>query len=401
MEYRHLSHANRRRYNRAITHHHRRRIELEILNLDGKIIRTLTPKILSGTITTDVEQAPLQVADLTFVDRRGTIVFEPDSSGDAPIHRKFLVQINDSRFIPGIGWVDCYVFGGPIWDFDRTGLEVKIVAHSVDRLAMGTVRKAKQWLRKTKKTTVIKELLRAAGATLLRIPDLRFTTPVHVHVGVTHPKKKGEKPHKVRRRTGFEVNNQNTYWDKASALGESMNRLLFPTPDLGFELRSAPERPVYHFNRALLTDPEQHRPIDEGPNTFVVIGAKPKGSKRRVSSGKVGFPKGHPLSASELAWGPAGDKKPYEILEKTQNPHFKTKKECRKVAIRKRDRAARTLTEVSFDALPIPWLRPWDLVTAEAKWGVPGVHIKQLTYPLSADGSAMTVGAIKRTRSGR
>ena len=178
-----------------------------------------------------------------------------------------------------------------------------------------------------------------------------------------------------------------------------MNRLLFPTADGTFELRSHPNRPTYRFTTALLSDVDLHRAGDDGPNTFIVTGAKPKGSKRRVSSGKVGFPAFHPLSASQLAW----HNKPYEVLEQTQNPHCKTKAECRKVAIRKRDRAARMVAEVSFDALPIPWLRPWDLVVAETHWGSPSVYVRQLSYPLTPDNSPMTVGAVKRAvpRRGR
>jgi hypothetical protein len=397
MQYGHLSHAEKKLYNRTIVGTHRRRVELHILTLDGAVVRSLTPRITTGTITTDTAQTPMQVVTLSFLDPARSLVFEPDSSGDAPMHRKFMVAVNDMRFIPTLGWIDCHVFTGPIWDFERVGALVSLTAHSIDRLALGSIRRGKMWRRKTRKTTIIRELLQQAGATRLRIPDLRYTTPVHTHVGVVKPTKKGEKPHKVRRHTGFEVSSKNTYWDKASGLADSMNRLLFPTPDGAFELRSHPERSIYHFNRALLGDVDLRRPGDDGPNTFLVVGAKPKGSKRRVSSGLVGFPAAHPLSADSLAWN--GSR--YEVLEKTHNPHAKTKVECRKIAIRKRDRAARMVAEVSFDALPIPWLRPWDLVTAQAGWGVPSVHINQLTYPLTPDTSPMTVGAKRMSRPQR
>lgn len=392
MEYGNLSRANKRIYNRAIVRTHQRRIELHILTLDGRFVRSLTPKITGGTITTDVEQTPMQVCDVTFVDRTRSLVFEPDDTAIAPLHRKFMVRVIDSRRIGGLGWIDCTVFTGPIWTFKRVGAEVTLTAHSVDRLAMGSVRRAKSWLRKSRKTTVMKELLGEAGLTHLRIPNLKATTPVHVHIGHTHPKKKGEKPHKTRKVTGFNATSQDTYWDKASALADSMNRLLYPTTDGTAALRSHPQRPVYHFDRALVDDVDLERSANEGPNTFIVVGAKPKGSKRRVSSGKIGFPRSNPLSAGELAV----NNKPYEILERTHNPHFKTRAECRKVAIRKRDHAARVTAAATIDALPIPWLRPWDLVTAAARWGVPAVHIEQMTYPLSPDNTPMTIGAVRQ-----
>lgn len=397
MKYANLTKAQKQTYNRTIRGPHLRLVELRILTLDFKIVRTLTPLLTTGQVTWDVEQTPMMVATVSFVDRTRSLVFEPDSAGDAPIHRKFMLQVADSRYIPGIGWVDCDVFTGPIWDFDRTGANVSLTAHSVDRLASGSIRRAKMWRRKTKKTDIITGLLREAGATRLRIPDLRYTTPVHVHVRQTSPARHDRKPHTVRRTTGFHTTTQNTYWDKASGLADSMNRLLYPTADGTFELRAHPERPVYHFDRELLADPDLSRPGEEGPNTFLVVGAKPKGSKRRVSSGLVGFPNSHPLSAASLAW----NGKPYLVLDKISNPHAKTKAECRKIAVRHRDRAARMLVQVSFDALPIPWLRPWDLVTAETGQGRLGVHIRQLTYPLTMDLSPMTVGAKKMVNPNR
>lgn len=392
MEYRNLSHANRKLYNAAIVSTHQRRIEVRVLTLSGQAVWSLTPLITTGQITTDIKQTPMQVATLTFIDKARALVFEPQDVGSPTMHRQFMLQIVDSRLIPGLGWVDCPVFMGPIWDFERRGAEVSLTAHSVDRLAMGTIRRAKMWRRKTRKTTIISGLLSEAGANRLRIPDLKATTAVHVHVRHTHPHKGDHEPHTVRRVTGFKTTRLTTYWEKASGLADSMDRLLFPTTDGTFELRSHPERPVYHFDDALLADIDLHRPTSDGPNTFQVVGAKPKGSKRRVDSGLVGFPARHPLSAISLEW----HGKPYQVLDTSSNPHCKTKKECQKIALRKRDRAARMLADVSFDALPIPWLRPGDMVTAQAKWGVPSVHIRQMTYPLTPDNTPMTIGTVKR-----
>jgi hypothetical protein len=394
MEYAHLTRNQKALYNSTIVTTHLRRIELTILTLDGNLVRSMTPRVLSGQITLDVTLTPMQVLTVSLLDASRSVVFEPNSPGDGPIHRQFMVQVNDSRQVPGIGWVDCFVFTGPIWDFERKGPVVTVVAHSIDRLASGTIRKAKMWQRKVKKTSIIRELLAEAGCTDMRIPDLDATTPVHTHVGVIHPhpKQHPKETRKVRHRVGYELTREDTYWDKASSLASSMNRLLYPTGDGTIELRSHPERAVYHFSRALLADVDLKRPGDDGPNTWLVVGAKPKGAKQRVSSGLVGFPNGHPLSAGSLAW----HGKPDQILETIHNEHLKTKAECHALAVRHRDRAARMVAEVTFDALPVPWLRPWDLVTAQAGWGVPSVHIRQLTYPLSPDTSPMTVGAVKQ-----
>lgn len=398
MHYDDLTKAQKQVYNDALTTPgsvHRREIEMHVLDLDGNFIQTLDTEVLDtgSYLTLDVTQTPMVAATLAFVERTRSMVFEPQTAGAAPIHRQFMIRVNDSREIPGLGWVDCYVFTGPIWDFDRVGPLVNLTCHSMDRLALGTIRRAKMWRRKTRKTTIMRELLQEAGAVKMIIPDLPATTPVHVHVGVVQPKKKGGKSHKVRRRVGFEIKTQDTYWDKASGLADSENRLLYPSASGVFIMRSHPERASFHFKEALLADVDLMRPGDDGPNTWLVTGGKPKGSKHRVSSGLVGFPKSFSLSAWSLQWNGV----PNQILDTTQNPHCKTKAKCRAIAIRKRNQAMRMITNVSFDAVPIPWLvQPWALVTAEANWGVPAVYIEQLTYPLSNDTSPMTVGSVKQ-----
>lgn len=398
MEYDNLTKAEKVIYNRTITTtSHRRRVELTVTTLDDVFVRMLTPRITEGSVTIDVKSKPSRVATLKFLDPSRTLVFEPKASGDSPMHRSYKCRIVDSRQIPDLDnqWIDQVLINGPIWDFDRVGALVSLTIHGTERLAMGTIRKAHVYLRKTRMTKIITRLLRAAGSRDMRIPDLPKTTSVHVHVGVHHV---DVNHHEVTRHTrhvrGFTLHRADTYWDRALVLAEALNRHLFPDADGVFELRTHPERSICHIRAALLADVELDRPGDDGPNTWVILGAKPKGSKRRVSSGLIGFPHKHPLSASELAW----HDEPYQVLEQTSNPHIKTIKGARAVGRRKRDRGARLLVDVTIESLPIPWLagRELDMVTAQDGWGVVRVVIQQLTYPIGRDDTPMTIGSVRR-----
>lgn len=401
MDYFALTHAEKRVYNQTITSRRRahwRRIEVHLLTLDGQFVRALTPKFYNGQVTIDTDQTPSRTLQLQLIDQSRALVFDPSSAGEMPLHRKYQLRVIDARLIPGLDnrWIDVTVFTGPIRSFNRQGPLVSLTADGTERLAMGTVRKAHAWLRKTRITTVITGLLTLAGARAIEIPDLPETTAVHVHVGTKKVKKHGhEVTHKKRRVRGFNVHRSDTYWDKCVTLSQGVNRHLYADSYGVFKLRPHAERPVFHFNGDILMgDVELNRPPNEGPNTWVVTGAKPKGSKKQVSSGLVGFPNAFPLSAYGLAW----HGEPAQILDETSNPHLTTIKACRRVALRKRDRAMAVTAEATFDAVPIPWLavNEREMVTAQASWGVPSVIINQLTYPLTMDESPMTVGAAKR-----
>lgn len=411
VDYYQLSHHDRRVYRSTVMgsrRAHRRRIEVHLLTLDGGFVASMTPKLYNGSVTVDVESSPSRTLQLQIIDQARSLVFEPTSGGEMPSHRKYQLKIVDARLIARLDneWVDVTVFTGPIRDFARQGAVVSLTADGAERLAMGTVRKARAWLRRTKMTDVIIGLLQAAGAQAIVIPDLPKTTSVHVHVGTTHHERKGKdgKMHHAtqhfRHVKGFVVHKSNTYWEKASVLGSALNRHLYADSYGVFRLRPHPERPVFHFTEdMLLGDVELSRPASDAPNTWVVQGGKPKGHKRKVSSGLVGLPHAHPLSAYSLAW----HGEPAQVLEQTSNPHLKTKKACRAVAIRKRDRAAKVLAEASFDAVPFPPLavHELDMVSAQAGWGIANVVIGQLTYPITMDESPMTVGAVKRAHPRR
>lgn len=408
MKYANLTPDERDVYDRAVLRSHRRRIEVRIFTLDDEFVQSLTPRFLSGEVTIDTESSPSRVATFDIIEPTRSLVFEPDEPGEASMHRKFKIQLVDSRQIMELDgeWVEEVVQYGPIWDFGRDGPVVHLEVDGTDRLTMGTVRKGHAWLRRTKMTDIIVKLLRAAGSRDNRIPDLAQRTKVHVHVGVTRKdggddddgdgKGKGKGKRKVRKVRGFTTHRTDTYLGKATHLATALDRHLYPDAGGTFRLDKPRQRPTHHLTRwALLGDPQVARSTREGPNAWVVLGGKPKGSKRRVTSGLVQLPPGHPLDEDKLAW----HDEPFRVLAEDTNPHIRSKKRARAIAVRRRDRAMRVLVDVSIDCLPIPHLirRERDMVSADAPWGIAHLTMRQVTYPLGPDAAAMTIGAVRRS----
>lgn len=399
MKYDNLTHADKLVADAAVLRSHRRRREVRIYTLDDEFVQSVTGRFLGGEVTGDDSQSPSRVATVDLVNPSTSLVFEPDDAGGESFHRKYKVEIVELVQVMELDgeWVEQTVIYGPVWDYSRQGGLVHLEVDGSDRLLMGSVRKGHAWLRKTRMTDVIVGLVRAAGGRDYRIPDLKKTTPVHVHIGVVRHKGKDGELHKRKHRKvrGFTTHHTDTYLSKIEHLAKALDRHFYPDAEGTFRLRTTPKRPRWRFTgRSLLAEPTLDRPTREGPNTWIVLGAKPKGSRRRVSSGKVGFGPHHPAGAVELAW----HGEPYQVIDERTNQHVKTKAGARKIARRLRDDHRSLLVDVTIDAVPIPWVVAHERfrVSAGARWGLPVTTVHQWTYPLGEDASPMTLGAVRR-----
>lgn len=371
-----LSDADFRAYNRGITVTHERRIHIEILTLDGDLVATLTPDALDGQVLIDAtvgKDTPTRILDFSFLDPSRSIQFEPDTPGGASMHRKFMIRIIDSRRIPELGdWVDCEVFTGPLWDFDREGAVVKIVAHGLERQAMGQKWKPVTYKKRTKKTDAIKDLLAAAGEPHLGgIPDMDARMPERMT-----------------------ITRMDTIWPRVLRLSESLDRQTFYPGHGRPIMRRLPSRPVFTFDdRHLLSEVLLDRNPDGVFNTFVMVGSKPKGAKVRPQATES-LPPSHPNSAQELertnTW--------LRLVKREENRQVKTIAEAKARAKRMEEEGAKFVVNYGFDSLPIPHLDENDMVRVRCDEGTLLVRMKTWSLPLGFDGAPpMSVGTLRRT----
>lgn len=393
--YENLSAADKRTYQTAVERSHHRRIHLDLFRLKtGDPVTSFTAEFMGGSVQGDVSRTPIEVLECDVLDEDYALDW---TNGE---HRHYKIRVTDSRFIVELDeWVDRVVFTGVIWDFERKGPAVSLVAHGMERAAMGSVRHVFTRKRKARATDVIIDLLKAAGANTadLLVPRLKATLPKDVTVGVRRGKddksKKGDQRRKVRI---FQANQEDMYYPLAESIGEALDgRDLFPDGRGRFVLALPPKRASIVLTKDTLLSPVTERRPDDGEvtNTWVVLGANPKGPKGRVEV-EVALPVKHALSAESMAWN--GD--PRAVIERIENPHLKTKKQARNVGERRRDAALGEMIEYEVEALPVKKPRPNELVSVPTVFGRANTRAKRWTYPLGPGSDPLVIGATRRRK---
>lgn len=386
-----LSRAQRRLYDQTVSGSHHRRVELEIYTRDGDPVRSFTNRFLSGAIQGDLTRTPVDLLQVELLDA------DYDLSWSHGEHRKFLARVIDARFVPELDeWVEEEAFTGPFWDFTRDGPVVTLIAQGSERLAMGSVRRVYQKPRKTRATTVIRDLLELAGAptSLLRIPRLKRTLPERVTVGVRRKGKGRDDGKKRPRRRVYRATHEDHYVGEVKRIAEAIDRDFFTDGRGRFLLRSPRQRPTLRLTTKTILKPVTERRGDDGEvtNTWHILGANPKGPKKRVEV-KIGLPRRHPASAHAQRW----HGKRREVIEVVENRQLRNRKAARQLGMRKRDRAMRELVERQVEALPVvPWWRPGGLVSVPTGGGRATASVKQWTLPLGPGADPLVLGANRR-----
>jgi hypothetical protein len=354
----------------TIKHTHQRDIWVRVMGLDHDHVATVTGPVLDGQVTIDVEREVTRVANLTLFDRTRSLAWEPDSAADLPTHRRRMIQILDRRLVPGIGWMPCPVFTGPVVDFDRDGAQVSIVAEGKERMALGNFGTNHSWSSKRRVTDVIRELLKIAGEDSARIhlPDLNATLPEKLNVTRT-----------------------DSPWLHAKKLARVVNRVLFYDGRGHVVMRRLPKTPALTIGSdSLLSHVRIDREQVEFKNRWIVYGPKPKGNKRRVHA-DITLPRSHPMSP----WSLGRNGVPHWLIDQSVHEQLKTNAKAREIALDLRDEQMRASAPLAFDCLPFPNVEEHDLLRAvDPLMGAAVVRARQVTIPLVE--GPMTVGQLKR-----
>lgn len=360
-------------YYDALCHTHQRRVRVRVMNINHGRVSWL-PDILDGQVTIDVTTREVsRVANVTLFDPTESLGWEPDTPSALPLHLRQMIQIIDERAIPGVGWVQCPVFTGPVSEFDRTGAEVRIVAEGKDRLALGSFGRSHSWKKGRKVTAVIREILELSGEVPKRIhlPNLNNTLNRDFNVSRT------DRPLVEARKLARSLNDRVIFYD---GRGHAVMRRK-PTTAVGPQL-----------DKDWLMGPVRiDRPKLEFHNGFIVYGAKPGGNKPRPSSGLVGLPKNHDFSAYSLR----RNGKWYWRIREEERSNVKTNARALEIAQKMRDAQIQFVAEVSADILPLPNIEEWDRLRAiDPLTGGVVLQVRQATIPLV--GGVQTIGARER-----
>jgi hypothetical protein len=394
MDYDSLDGPERRLYRDQVYVSHHRRVEFELLRLDGEPVRSIE-NVMSAAVQGDEARTPREVLELD--------VYDDDFLFDWKLgqHRHFKVRVIDARFVEALDdWVERIAFTGPLWDFDREGPIVSLVAQGSERLAMGSVKEVFKRPRKAKGDGVIRDLLTLAGALKkhLLIPHLNKRLPERVTVGVErgkdrNPKKDGKQQRKVQVFRAGTRGQEDTYWSAAEPIAEAMDRDLYADARGRFVMatpKSAPSLTV--TERQMIGQVLERRGQDgEVTNTWEVFGRNPKGDRPQVHV-VAALPDKHPSSAYKMRWN--GERR--KVIETIENNQL-DKEAATALARRKRDKGARETVEREVQLLPVTsWVRPGMLVTAPTPQGKVTIRASRWTVGFTQDSGSVTIGGNRR-----
>lgn len=371
-----LTGAQQAIFHRTLNRSHSFRLEVDLLNLAGDHVSTVSNKVLDGQVDVDADADVTRSCTVTFLDPSHSLQLDSDSPDDGALHADRMLRVRYSVLVPDLGRrVDVPVFTGPIVAFDRDGDKVRVQALGKEALAKRTAWRPLTLKKGMQKDEAIRTILTARyGEDWFDFPAANTSRlPAAVSLG----------------RMGIG-------WDLCMRFAASISRQLYYDGAGRCRLRVRPAAAGFTFRAGHPTDSNITTPLQvshdftELKNAVWVRGGKPKGAKRAVSA-FVAAPTGHPLSPTRLGRNGVAS---YSV-EEIDNDHLRSLKECRAAATRRLNELLLEEVGVTFDSFPIPHLDPFDVVKVQTPDFVANIRIRRFSLPLTV-GGAMSVGYISR-----
>lgn len=376
-----LSTSERRAYELALRGSHTRRIDVDVLNLNGDVLSTLAPVLIDGQVNVDMDAEVTRSATLTFLDPSHTLNFDTDSPDDGALYADRMIQIRYGVYVSALSrYVYATVFTGPVTGLAREGATVTVEAQGKEALVRGAIWEPLTLRKGLPVTAGLRALLRdRGGETRLSIPGIynRYGR------ATTLPKTRS-------------LDRFASIWETALGLAKGIDRQLFYNGAGVATLRAWPDAVSYTFapgdGGSILSELSVSYQLEDLKNVAVVRGQPPTG-KKGVVWGRAQAPKQHPLSPERLGRTNA----PRYLVELREDSSIRTDADAQKLAVRILEKNLHEAVEVTFDSLPIPHLDPGDMVRVQTPGFTMMFRLRKFAIPLAPTGApVMPVGYLKR-----
>lgn len=372
-----LTAAQLREYHATLSTSHTRTVTVQVLRLDGTPVTVLTPRILDGQVVVDADAEVSRTLTMSFLDPAHALQFDSESPDDGALYADRMLRVTYTVLVPALGaHVECVVFTGPLVKLDRSGDVVSVEAHGKERLALGELWQPLNLKKGTKKVEAVRTIMERTGETRFALPQLATRLP-----------------------KGKSLDRMTPAWTHARKIANSMARQLFYPGNGVCTMRRWPARPCFTFTYGdggyVCSDVAISNTTDDFRNVVLVVGGKPKGSKKRVryTATATGL-----LSPARL--GRNGAKR--YLVERIEDDNVRSKQEARRRAERVLNDRLMSVVEVTFDSLPVPHLDPGDIVRVNTGGGTITFRLRRFTLPLGTDGDpVMSVGYLRKTYPNR
>src|SRR5690606_33235533 len=88
-----LTSNERRAFEEALRSSHTRKIEVEVLNLDGKRLSTISSQLLDGQVNVDLDADVSRSLTLSFLDPAHALNFDTDSPDDGAVYADRMLRV--------------------------------------------------------------------------------------------------------------------------------------------------------------------------------------------------------------------------------------------------------------------------------------------------------------------
>lgn len=352
-----LTPAKRKQLLRLLHTPHIIRMAVLVQTLQEQYTVDLSPYLMAGQINIRSKEQVTRSADLTIFDPFRRIQLDPNDPSKISIGMADLVKIvyvvtdpvtKESFNIP--------VFCGPVDDVQRDATTLKITCVGKESLAIGNSYVGKIYKKGTKKTDVIKHILRnVIGENRYQVPDLKAKLPADWRLS------QGDIP-----------------WDQAKRLASSLGYQLFYDGRGVCRMRVPGGKAVHTFDNYWVSDsPDIDWSTDGVINTVIVKGGKPKKAKKNVSYTAIAAAS-HALSPQRL--GRNGI--PRHLYTVIENSGLLSVAECKTLAVQTLNRGLVLGFQAQWDGLPMPLLEEGDMVHISAHGLNATVALNDFSIPL-------------------
>lgn len=348
-------------------------IRVELLTLNHVYVSDVSTKLLGGQVAIDAQaERCSRTATIDLLDPTYTLRLDTNSPDDGSVHFTRMAKISygvvspdrkKSYYIP--------IFCGPIDKVERDEAVVTLTCVGKEVLMGSALWATKTYKPRTKKTDVIKNLLRyVGGETKYQIPDLAERLP-----------------------KTLSFNYEYTPWQAAKKVANGMGYQLFYDGRGICVMRKRPSSIQYTFSErgALLTTPQPSYDTSSAINAVQFTGGIPKGAKTKVYW-RVTAPASHPLSPTKLGRNGV----PRYMPEYISDDSVRTVAGCKARATAHLTNVLIESTEVAFDSMPIPLAEEEDLCRVATDGWTSDFRMVKTSIPLLASGVS-GVGYIKPT----
>lgn len=296
---------------------------------------------------------------LTLCDPSWSLGLDSRSPADAAIYLDRMVKVVVSTKMPGLGWVDCPVFCGPVSKFDRDGVTASVEAQSKEWLLLDPADKSDKY--KGDKVDAIRKMLTDFGEDPARIDLPPSSEPVPETVQFTR---------------------ETLPWNRIWYLGRTMAAT--PFYDGRGVLRFMPETqaPVATVRGDAVTST-----IQIGYDTDDLRnGVHVRGKKSSIDASRY-LPASNPNSRQLL--GRRG--KLRSRVERIEDSAIRSDKSAAKMAQRELDRRGATIVRPAFECHPIWPLEIGDTLALDLPEFTGSMRVTSWRKPLTVN-DQMTLG---------